>query len=102
MILWLILHTSDTGFVELLYISMKAKPGISIANEFQCFVLTEVSGKDMTMIILENMCAITSRWYVDSVIKKEKTIGVCGLSAICRNIFCSNWVTRESQKNISV
>ena len=30
----------------------------------------------MIMIILENMCMeITSRWYIDSIIKKEKTIG---------------------------
>jgi len=45
---------------------------------------------------------ITSRWYIYSVIKTEKTIGVCKLSAICRNVFCSNWVTRKSQKDVSV
>ena len=55
------------------------------------------------MIILENICMkITSGWYIDSVIKKEKIVRVYGPSAICRDIFCSNWVIRESQKNILV
>jgi len=31
--------------------------------------------KDVVMIILENTYAeITSRWYIDSVVKEEKTI----------------------------
>jgi len=29
-----ILYISETGLVELLYISMKARPGISTVNEF--------------------------------------------------------------------
>jgi len=34
-----------------------------------------MSGKDVIMIMLENACMeITSRWYIDSVVKKEKTI----------------------------
>ena len=44
-----------------------------------------------------NTCVkITSRQYIDSVVKKEKTIWVHRLSDICRNVFCSNQVTRES------
>jgi len=31
-ILWLKSHTSDTGLAELVYISMEAKPGISVVN----------------------------------------------------------------------
>jgi len=30
--LWLRSHTSDTGLAELLYISIEAGPGISVAN----------------------------------------------------------------------
>jgi len=57
----------------------------------------------MIIIILENIYVeITSGGYIDSVIKKEKTIWVHRLSAICRDIFCSNWVTRESQKDFLV
>ena len=55
------------------------------------------------MIILENTCAeITSGWYIDSVVKDEKTIWVYRSSAICGDIFCNNWVTRKSQKDVSV
>ena len=57
----------------------------------------------MIMIILENIYVeITSGGYIDSVIKEEKTIWVHRLSAICRGMFCSNWVTRESQKDFLV
>jgi len=52
--LWFKSHTSDTGLAELLYISMEAGPELSIANEFQYFVLTKVASKNMIMIILEN------------------------------------------------
>ena len=56
-----------------------------------------MSGEDVVMIILENTCAeITSRWYIDSVIKEKKTIWVRRPSAICRDVFCYNWVIRES------
>ena len=81
--LWLKLHTSDIGLVELLYISIEARPGISAVNQLQYFVLIKVASKNMIMIILENMCAeITSKQYIDSIIKTEKTIGVCKLLAI--------------------
>ena len=56
-----------------------------------------MSGKDVIMIILENMCIeITSRWYIDSVMKEEKTVWVHRLLAIYRDVFCCNWITRES------
>jgi len=91
MTLWLGSHTSDTGLTELLYISMEAGLGIFMANQFQCFVLTKVSGKNMIMIILENACTeIISRWYIDSVVKNKKTIWVLRLSVIYRDVFCSN------------
>jgi len=77
MMLWLGWHTSDAMF------------------------LTITSSKNMVMIILENICVeITSGWYIDSVVKEEKTIWICRLLAIYRNVFCSNWVTRESQRNV--
>ena len=41
--------------MKLLYISIEAGLGVSLVNEFQYFVLAEVSGKDMIMIIPENM-----------------------------------------------
>ena len=99
--LWLRSYTSDIGLTKLLYISMEAGPGLSIANQFQCFVLTEMSSKDVIIIILENICIeITSEWYVDSIIKTEKTIGVYRSLAICGNVFCSNQITKESQKDV--
>jgi len=50
-----------------------------------------MSGKDVIMIILENTyMEITSKWYIDSIIKEEKTIWVCRLLAICGDVFCSN------------
>jgi len=42
-ILWLRSHASDIRLAELLYISTEARPEVSIANKFQCFVLTEVA-----------------------------------------------------------
>ena len=102
-ILWFRLYTSNTRLAELLYISIETVPEISIANKSQYFVLTKMFSKNMIMIILENMCIeITSRWYIDFVIKTEKTISICRLLAICRDVFCSNWVTRKSQKDVSV
>jgi len=55
---------------------VEAEPEISVADKFQYFVLTEVASKNVIMIILENIYVeITSRWYIDSVINVEKTIG---------------------------
>jgi len=62
-----------------------------------------MSYKNVIVIILENVYVeITSRWYIDSVVKKEETVWVCRLPAICGNVFCCNWVTRKSQKDISI
>jgi len=31
-----------------------------------------MSGKDMIMIVLENVCAeVTSRWYINSIVEEE-------------------------------
>ena len=74
-----------------------------MANQFQCFVLTIMSSKDVIMIILENMyIEVTSRQYIDSVVKKKKTIWIYRLLAICRGVFCNNQITRESQKDVSI
>ena len=70
--LWLRLYTSNTRLTELIYISVETKLEISAVNNFQCFVLTKMSGEDVIMIVLENTCAeVTSRWYINPVIKEE-------------------------------
>jgi len=51
-----ILHTSNIKLAELLYISIKTRPGITIANKFQCFILTKVASKNIIVIILEYIC----------------------------------------------
>jgi len=46
----------------------------------------------MIMIILKNIyMKITSRWYVDYVIKVE-TIEVYRLLAIYKDVFCNSWI----------
>ena len=56
-----------------------------------------MSGKDVIMIVLENICVeVISRWYINSVIKEEKTIWVHRPLAIYENMFCHNWAIRES------
>ena len=60
-----------------------------------------MSSEDVIMVILENTWAeITSRWYINSVIKEELTIWILRPPAIYRGVFCSNWVTRESQEDV--
>ena len=95
--LWFKSYTNDTGLVELLYISIETRSRISEMNKFQYFVLTKVASKNIVMIILENMCVeITSRWYIDFVVKEKKTTWICRPLAIYRDMFYHNWVTRES------
>jgi len=53
----MLLHTSDIELAELLYISTKARPRITMANKFQYFILTKVASKNIVVIIPENMCA---------------------------------------------
>jgi len=63
--------------------------------------LTKISSKDVIIIVLENVYVeVASRWYIDFVVKEEKTIWVRRPPAICRDVFCSNWVTKESQKDV--
>ena len=53
------------------------------------------------MIVLKNMCAeVTSRWYINSVVKQEQTVWVRRPLAICGDVFCSNWVTRKSRQDV--
>ena len=53
------------------------------------------------MIVLKNTCVeVASRWYINSIIKEKQIVWVYRLLAICRDVFCSNWVTRESQEDI--
>jgi len=60
-----------------------------------------MSGKDVIMIVLENACAeVTSRWYINSVVKKEKTIWIYRPLAFYGDVFYSNWVTKEGYKDI--
>jgi len=49
------------------------------------------------MIILENTCTeVTNRWYINSIVKKKKTVWIYRPLAICGDVFCDNWITRES------
>ena len=101
--LWLRLYISNIELAELLYISIKSKLGISVVNQFQCFVLTKVASQNVIMIILENIYVeITSRQYINFVVKMEKTIKVYRPLAICGDISYSNWATRKVQKDILV
>ena len=101
--MWFRSYISNIGLTKLLYISIETGPEISMTNKFQCFVLTKVTSKNVIMIILENVCIeITSRWYVDFIIKTEKTVRIYKLLDICGDVFCISWVTRKSQKDISV
>ena len=55
-------HTSNIELVELLYISIEARLKITMANEFQYFILIKVASKNVIVIIPENTYAeITSR-----------------------------------------
>jgi len=55
------------------------------------------------MIILENIYVeITSKWYVDFIIKMKKTIEVYRPSAIYKDVFYSSWITRKGWKNVLV
>jgi len=62
-----------------------------------------MSSKDIIIIILEDIyIEITSRWYINYVVKEKKTIQIHRLPAICGDVFCSNWITREDQKDILI
>ena len=55
------------------------------------------------MIVLENIYVeVTSRQYINSVVKEKQTIWIHKPPAICRGVFCRNWVTRKSQKDVSM
>jgi len=55
-------HISNIELAELLYISIEARPGITMANEFQYFILIKVASKNVIVIIPENTYAeITSK-----------------------------------------
>jgi len=50
-----------------------------------------MSGKDVIVIILENMCTeVTSRWYINSIVKEEKTIQIHRPLVICGDVFYHN------------
>jgi len=60
-----------------------------------------MSSKNVIMIILKNICVeVTSRWYIDFVAKEEETVWVHRLPVFCKDVFCSNWVTREGYKDV--
>ena len=74
-----------------------------MAKKFQYFVLTEVTSKNIIVIILENIYTdITSKWYVNFSIKIKKTDRVYRPLAIYKNVFCSGPFTRKSQTNVLV
>jgi len=87
------LYTSDTEPAKLLYISTEARLGITVSNEFQCFVLIKVTSKNI--ILEDSYIKITSKWYVYSTIKTKKTVRVHRLLAICRDMFCSGSIAKQ-------
>jgi len=59
--------------------------------------------KDVIMIVLENTYVeVISKWYINSVVQKKKTVWVHRLPAICKDVFCCNWVIRESRKDVLI
>lgn len=45
----------------------------SMIDEFQCFVLSKITCKDVVIVILEYLSVkIISGWYLDSVIEKKE------------------------------
>ena len=67
-------HIGNTGFIEFLYIWIDIGLGISIIDKFQYFVLSEVTNKDIFMVVLDySGIEVVSRWYIDSVVKEKET-----------------------------
>jgi len=59
--IWITYNTDNTGLVELLNIGLEIWPQISVVNEFQCFVLSKMTSKDVVMMILEDSHAEVTR-----------------------------------------
>jgi len=59
--IWITYNTDNTGLVELLDIGLEIWLQISVVNEFQCFVLSKMTSKDVVMIILEDSHAEVTR-----------------------------------------
>ena len=49
------LHTSHTRFTIFLDKFMESGPGIIAADEVHCLILTRMSGKDVVMLVAENL-----------------------------------------------
>ena len=48
------LHTSCTGFTIFLDKFMESGPGIIVADEVHCLILTGMSGEDVVVLVAEN------------------------------------------------
>jgi len=84
-------HIDNTGFIKFLYIWIDVGLDISIIDKFQYFILSEVTNKDIFMVVLDySNIEIVSKWYIDSVVKEQKTREVRQLVVFrISKMFCS-------------
>ena len=65
---------SGAGIAEVFDHSLEIRPDILVTNEFDGFVLSEVTRQDVIMIVLNDFELEVRRiWYIDSVVLAEKS-----------------------------
>ena len=70
------LHTSCTRFAILLDKFVESGPGIVVADEVHCLILTRMSGEDMIMLVVENLeLEVIGIGDVYEIIMAEKSVG---------------------------
>ena len=70
------LHTSCTRFTIFLDKFMESGPGIVVADEVHCLVLTRMSRKDMVVLVAENSeLEVIGIGDVYEIIVAEKSVG---------------------------
>ena len=68
-------HTSCTRFT-ILDKFMESRPGIVVADEVHCLILTRMSGEDMIMLVVENLeLEVIGIGDVYEIIMAEKSVG---------------------------
>ena len=75
--------TGSTRLAEILYECSEIRPDVFPTNEFECFVLSEVSGEDVVVPESEySELEVVGVRYKDSVVFSEKAFGVHGQAGI--------------------
>ena len=68
------MFASGAGIAEVFDHSLEIRPDILATNEFNGFVLSEVTRQNVIMIILNDFESEVHRiWYIDSIILVEKS-----------------------------